>query len=249
MRWSYIPAAVTAFGQRIRLWCDSPERDLNQYLLYHSSVLHLFNFPPTPFSPLHSFTSRLPLSPLSISPLFNFPLLPLFFSPTFHSPSLPLFLGPVKGQTVTGILITPLSSAQTGSHSLYRHTHTHTHTLLLSIHRPFLRTWPTYFSFVLAAQRSVFTTASDVQTPSFCQPWRSVITYFNATTWCSFCLCLCFCVYSSLNNTTVVSDIRRRESWNHDVTSRHKWQPVTVTDIYTTMAWCSLKADKNWNVK
>lgn len=66
MRWSYVPAAVTEFGQWIRLWCDSPKQDLNQYLLYLSSVLLLFNFLPPQFSSLLSFTSCLPLSPISI---------------------------------------------------------------------------------------------------------------------------------------------------------------------------------------
>ena len=134
MWWSYIPAAVAAFGQRFSLWCDSPEWDLNRYLLYLFSVLHLFIFLP-PFSPLHSFTSRLPplpvsLSPLSISSIFlllSFPLLPSFSIP----PSLPLpSKGPNSDKNSNNVAQLCANSLLTHKHT-HTHTHTHTHSCCL----------------------------------------------------------------------------------------------------------------------
>lgn len=109
IRWSNVPAAVTA-DHWISLWCDPPEQALNRYLLplLCSSSLHS--------SPSPHISPSLPFQSLSsVSPVF----------PSL-SASLSLFLFPVKAQTVTGILITALSSAQTGSYSL-----SHTHNKLL----------------------------------------------------------------------------------------------------------------------
>lgn len=81
-------------------------------LFSSSSIFSLLQSPLCPPS-LHILLSPSPLS-MSLPSIFLHSL--AFALPPSFSLSLSLFLCPVKGQTVTGILRTPLSSAQTRLH-------------------------------------------------------------------------------------------------------------------------------------
>ena len=144
------------------IWIDTSS---TSSLFSISSIFSLHSPVCTPLP--HVSSLSVSLSPHSISSIFlllSFTLLPSFSIP----PSLPL---PSKGPNSDK---NSNNTAQLCANSLYihtrahTHTHTHTHTLLLSVHKPFSQTWPTYFSIILAEQRSVFN-ASNTQVPSCCR--------------------------------------------------------------------------------